>query len=323
MLRGNRPRRRAKGKLLTVLMSLNKLLSENNRYNFKKTKVVSDATRVNRARFLETCFRDLHDFGYKLKNVTGFKERHFIRLLQKWQDDEVTFPAIVNRISILKTFCRWIEKEGLIRPMEYYFDDTSVLKRSVKTRVDKTLSGNGICIAEFLARVYAEDPNVGIQLELQLAFSLRPQEAWLLKPIAADNGTYLDIAWGTKGGRHRTHPIDTESRRDVLERAKALATGPSGSTIPEEYTLGQWEKHYYYIMKKCGITRKNGFTSYYIRHEGANRYYEELTGVPSPIKRQGQEDKYQIDKELDDYARQKVAERLGHARKQISDAYIG
>ena len=55
-----------------------------------------------------------------------------------------------------------------------------------------------------------------MQLELQRAFGLRMREAALLKVHAADKGAYLAVNWGTKGGRDRVIPIETDYQRDVL-----------------------------------------------------------------------------------------------------------
>ncbi len=325
MAQRNSRRKPVKGKLKTLLMSLNDVLRQHNRYNFDGTKIVSGKTRWSRAGFYEKTFRDLFELGYRLRHVKGFKEKHFIALLGKWIEDEVSYSTIVNRISMVKTFCTWINKQGLVRPMEYYFEDPSVLSRPAKTSVDKSLSGQGVDVAALVEKLRQLDPHVAIQFELQRMFGLRVRESWLLRPIAADRGEYLDIAWGTKGGRHRTHPISTTERRELLERAKQMVNKMSGSMVPQNYKLEQWGNHYYYILKRAGVCRKNGFTSHSNRHEAANEYYQELTGSPSPIKKNKSTESSSsiVDKELDEYARLEVAERLGHSRKQITGAYIG
>ena len=84
--------------------------------------------------------------------------------------------------------------------------------------------------------------------QLQRAFGLRMREAALLKFHAADKGAYLAVNWGTKGGRDRVIPIETDYQH--------------------------------------GISRKKGITSHSLGHERLNEIYHHITGQLSPVKNQ-------------------------------------
>lgn len=136
----------------------------------------------------------------------------------------------------------------------------------------------------------------------------------------ADHGGYIDVCWGTKGGHDRTVPIETEMERKILDKAKAMANPRSGSIIPKEYNLSQWENHYYYVVRKAGLSREEGITSHGLRHEKANAWYKEQTGNASPVTGGNIHDVAFL---VDDVARKDISERLGHSRKAISGAYLG
>jgi hypothetical protein len=71
------------------------------------------------------------------------------------------------------------------------------------------------------------------------------------------------------------------------------------------------------VLRCCGITRKDGIVAHGLRHGYANRPYQDLTGVPTPV-RGGM-----AEAETDSQAREQVAEELGHGRTQITKAYCG
>lgn len=91
--------------------------------------------------------------------------------------------------------------------------------------------------------------------------------------------------------------------------------------IPAMYNFKQWRNHYYYVCHESGISRKNGITSHGLRHERLNEIYQEITGQKSPIKKI--EGRGPVDKNLDEIARQEIAETAGHSRASISVAYVG
>ena len=165
-----------------------------------------------------------------------------------------------------------------------------------------------------LTALHTQDPHVALQLELQRAFGLRMREAALLKVHAADKGAYLAVNWGTKGGRDRVIPIETDDQRDVLHRAKALITNKRNSLIPDNYNFKQWKNHYYYICHQHGISRKEGITSHGLRHERLNEIYHNITGQLSPVKNQNHQ---KVNASLDQGLARKLSRSLGIRAYQL------
>lgn len=300
--------------------TLNIILKSHNKAAATGGKAVSYATQEARREILEQGFHDLRALGFKLPDVKGFKERHMTALGHGWEAKGLSAATIQNRISIFRIFAEWIGKTGMIRGSENYVKNPESVERHLVTKTDKTWSGKNETLENKLEQIQTQDKHVAIQLELQRAFGLRMKEAALLKPHMADRENYLAVNWGTKGGRDRVIPIQTDYQRDVLKRVKSLVTNPNYSTTPKTYNFMQWKNHYYYICHQVGISRKDGITSHGLRHERLNEIYQEITGQLSPIK---DEELNKVNSTLDHIARQEIAEVAGHSRESISGTYIG
>lgn len=310
-----------KGPLKKIIRDLYRVLGKHNRYDARGRKVVSYATQAQRQNVLEIFLRDLYGLGYQPVNVRSLREKHIAAVVGQWEKSKLSPATMTTRLSILRTFFGWIGKHGILQDRMKYLRDPASIKRSYVTRIDKSWSHKRIDINAKFAEVDKHDKVVGLQLRLQVAFGLRPKEAWLLRPHMADKGSYLVVAWGTKGRRDRANtPIDSEEKRALLRSARQYAASPNDSTIPKAYTLKSWRAHFYYICRLCGISREDGIVAHGLRHEYANNKYQALTGQPSPV-RGG--DPRQLDRALESAARMDIAEDLGHSREAIVGAYIG
>lgn len=287
-------------------------------------KAVSFATQAARQEILEKGFKELRGLNYKLEDVRHFKERHMMALAHAWEAKGLSASTIQNRISVFRVFSEWIGKVGMIRGSEHYVKNPQSVERHLVAQKDKTWSGQQKNLSDILPKLQIQDPHVSMQLELQRAFGLRMREAALLKIHQADKETYLAVNWGTKGGRDRIISIQTEYQRDVLARAKLLVANKIHSLIPANFNFKQWKNHYYYICHQHGISRKDGITSHGLRHERLNEIYQEITSQNSPIKSHDNNRlKISTNSELDQIARQEIAETAGHSRPSITSAYIG
>lgn len=211
----------------------------------------------------------------------------------------------------------------MIRGSEHYVKNPQSVMRHCVAQYDKTWSGQEKNLADKLANLQAQDVAVAMQLELQRAFGLRMREAALLKVHQADQGAYLAVNWGTKGGRDRVITIQTDYQRDVLQRVKTLIVRKTDSLIPKGCSFKQWKNHYYYVCRENSISRKDGITSHGLRHERLNEIYQTITGQASPIKTKNDQENYPVNPQLDQIARQEIAEVAGHSRPSIASAYIG
>ncbi|HVV69027.1 MAG TPA: integrase domain-containing protein [Gammaproteobacteria bacterium] len=264
-------------------------------------------------------FKELRELGYKLDDVDGFKEWHIMALGHIWEAKKLSASTIQNRISTFRVFAEWIGKPGMIRSSENYVKHPESVTRHLAAQIDKTWSSQQQDLKHKLNAIQMQDKFIALQLELQRAFGLRMKEAALLNPHGADKMNYLAVNWGTKGGRDRIIPITTEYQRTVLAQAKALISNRSHSMIPAKYSYKQWRNHYYYICRQHGISRKDGITSHGLRHERLNEIYQSITGQEGPLKNNNAE----INRQLDQTARQEIAEVAGHSRPAIASAYVG
>ncbi len=279
--------------------------------------VASFATQDKRADVLYAGFARLRELNFRVEAVTSLRGKHIEVLAKDWEARGLSASTLQNNLSIFRTFTEWIGKAGMVRGIEHYLGSGTAARSSI-AREDKSWSGRGVDIAAKIEQVRQKDAQVALQLELQRAFGLRAREAMQLRPHLADKGAYLSITHGTKGGRDRVELIRTAEQRALLEQAKTFCATRSSSTSDPYRKLSQWKNHYYLVVRSCGITRNDGFTSHGLRHQYAQERYQELTGVDSPVRGGAQ-----IDRESDHAARQVIAEELGHSREGITSHYLG
>ncbi len=284
-----------------------------------RKKMVGQRTIKIRMEVIFGAFRDLNTLGYKLQGAHNLREKHVHALGRLWEAEGQTAGTIENKISVLRTFARWIGKPNMVKESVNYVERPESVRRTYATTEDKTWTGKGQEPEMVIGQVKREDMVVGVQLELQHAFGMRRRESWMFRPHLDDKGTHIAIILGTKNKRPRSTPIETAEQREVVERAKQFADKVHSSTIPQKYTLLEWENHYTYILRKCGITRAElGITSHGLRHEYVNEQWEVLAGSPSPIKG-GEKGALSEDEEL--RVRHDLSQRVGHSRASIVSAY--
>jgi hypothetical protein len=162
------------------------------------------------------------------------------------------------------------------------------------------------------------DEYVRMSLELQREFGLRREEAIKIRLVLADKGDmlWLKPSW-TKGGRAREIPIRTGAKRDILDKARALAG--KGSLIPAEKDYKQQKNRYEGQCIRAGLSKMHG-----LRHAYAQRRFEEIAGFPAPLavgpKRA---DLTNDQRALDKKARAVITNELGHERERITVTYLG
>ena len=153
---------------------------------------------------------------------------------------------------------------------------------------------------------------------LQQAFGLRREESIKFIPSYADKGHYIRLkgSW-TKGGRPRKIPITHCSQRELLDDVKRIAKG--GSLIPKAKLYRHQLSNYDDTTQRLGFRNLHG-----LRHGYAQRRYEVMTGWKcpkngGPTSRQMTEQEYAVDQR----ARLKVSQELGHNRIEITRTYLG
>ena len=261
--------------------------------------------------------------GFMIQSLSALKERHIEFLLSHWVAEGHARGTIENKLSYLGALAQWLGKGNLIKDSSQYPQLADLPHRSGTTLVDKSWEAIGLDAHQKIALIAKENTNVGIQLALQITFGLRTEESMLLRPhdvvMRRSNQVYLMISDGTKGGRPRRVNVKDEADLAIIDLAQQFINKKSRTTIPEEYTLREWQNKYYYLLKKHGFTKKAlGVTAHGLRHQYLQTLYEELTGHVSPV-RGGDQPAPDVLAQ----ARQIITEHAGHSRLSKANAYIG
>lgn len=290
-----------------------------------RAKPVSNRTLYERERALFSCMHQLHGLGYDLRSVHNLKEKHIAALMSAWDKEGLSPGTIANYLAALRALAKWIGKAGLVKPATAYVDPGRV-KRRVAAMRDKSWSAAGVDARAMIAQIKAFDPRVGMQAEIIHAFGLRREEAVQFKPHRVDEGGVLRVRDGTKGGRERMVPVESAYQREVLARAKAMAPRFHDHIGRPGRTLEQALNRFSYVMRKLGLTKEAlGVTAHGLRHQRLNDIYEEVAGVPSPVRQieAGNKTLVRGDPYKEAQARQKVTVIAGHGRHSITTAYTG
>ena len=284
-------------------------------------KVVSNATIEKRWQVIKQVFAELRKDGYRLESPMSFRNRHMEHLVKKWEARGLSASTIQLRVSIMRTFSEWIGKPGMILAPERYLENRASGERSYVATEDKSWDAKNVDAEEIIRQLEKDDVYVAAQLKAILAFGLRRKEAVMLRPHRADKGSFLAVNDGTKGGRDRTVLIDTPVKRAVIDQLKAFVKTHDGHLGSPHRTLSQNLDKVTNAIRKFGINKKElGVTLHGLRHQYLNDRYEEIAGVPSPVR--GGE--ITPDNHAAVVAARSVcAEEAGHTRLSITTAYYG
>jgi len=247
--------------------------------------------------------------GLKLKNL---KRKHIQYVLEQWKNHK----SIKSELAHIRWLLRKLNKETLL-PCDNR--SLGIGRRSTVATKNKSWIGR-IDIQQKIEEVRKIDERVALALELCVKFGLRMKEAAIFRPHENIKDGYIEIVFGTKGGRKREVKILTEEQRTLLETLKSRI--PRGrSLVPAGWTLKQFKNRFYYVCRSCGISRKNMITVHGLRHTYACKRYIELTSSAPPVL---QDNPQRIqDKEEDLRAREQIAKELGHGRSSVTSAYLG
>jgi integrase len=271
---------------------------------------------------LRKCVNDLARVNRRVQNISEFGRSHVQALVALWERDDASVAYMQNLLTALRRLCLWIGKPDAAPRIAFLVSDPLKGRRSYAAAVPRTLSAKGVDPQALCDEMEKYCPVTALQMRLMDAFGLRVEEAVMFRPAIADKGQHIVVSYGTKGGRSRVVPVETVLQREMLERAKAMASDNAKGVLAAKprMKLHQAINHFRYLCKKkIGLTKKDlGCTPHGFRHEYANKIYQQLTGVASPVLGGPQIDRAaHLAAELD------VSERLGHARGEAAKAYIG
>ncbi|MEC5407906.1 integrase domain-containing protein [Paraburkholderia sp. MPAMCS5] len=290
-----------------------------------KTRVTSNAISIKTQKYrvlsLVAGFRELRKGGFAIQSPWNLAEKHIGYLVNLWVNEKEQSPGTVeNKLTYWRTLAAWMKKHQLVGTMDDYIKRPEGYRRYYVAQEDKSWEAAKVELDDVISRLCERDRWVAIQVELQAAFGLRAQESMLLRPLQCLRVSgHLQVIDGTKGGRPRIVPIDAEWQYEVLIRAARLSNPRTGSMIPEPWPLKKWYRHFYHVLQKEGITRgAKGVTVHGLRHAYLQKMYEQITGVPAPIKRPD----HRPDPALHQAAMQRLVEAAGHSLAAKATAYI-
>lgn len=313
---------------------LSAFINLHNAKHSTKDKGVSLKTMEDRRRFYFGFFNELRrETRFKIE-PRQLRGRHIEEMVKRWVERGLATATIHNYLSFLRTFAEWLGKPGMVRePAFYVGPDSPHAHRHQVAITDKSWTEKGIDIEALIEKVAQTDMWVGLQLELCHRFGLRPKEARHFRPHDAERTrgqanpadaaahreckSFVRFEHGTKGGRPRDVPVTTDEQSKLLGRLRFLVP-PGGYVGRPDKTAKQNQHHFYYVLRRHGITRKDlGVVAHGLRHQLANDHFEEHAGVPSPV-RGGN-----VPAEVMADAGHRVARLLGHARERAASFYIG
>ena len=262
-------------------------------------KTVSHKTRQERAQFLRRFFCDLKQkAGFKtVPDPRNLGQKHIHAMVQVWQQAHLAPATIQTYLSFLRGLAMWMGKHGFVRKPGHYGLSLEDYQRHESARRDKSWSAQGIDAEAVIAEVCKFDLRVGASLRLMSALGLRRKESVQFRPFQhvmpfsetglPENQQQADrYAWVKgKGGRVRWIPLDSPVHLAALEFAQGVVDSRDAHMGDPRRDLKRNLRRLDYVLEKFGITlRKRGATGHGLRHEVLNDAYEDITGVPSPVR---------------------------------------
>lgn len=282
-------------------------------------KVASNKTQADRAAFLFKFFHDMRSMGYAV-SPHNIKQKHVQAACEHYESQNLSPATLQTYLMHLRVFCRWIGKHGMVGKTAECFSAPDVAKRVYAAQEDKSWSGNGVDVKAKLAEIKSAHPVLYMQLLMESAFGIRCKEAICLRPYIHFDEDNLHLVDGTKNGKQRTIPIETDYQRQAVKEVKDYVGRTTNRLITPGNTLKQEQSLYYRLMGKYGLTKNGlGVTGHGLRHEFAHAFMESYGLVP-PVKG-GEAD--QMEDEIEQDIKMEVSKRLGHNRTGITAAYYG
>lgn len=282
--------------------------------------VVGNYTRFARPRFLASFIRELRRQGYHPQFLHRLTKKHVKVVTDAWVRQGLAIRTIQTRLAAVRMLFSWFNRDAAMPPNSKLLPAHMRRVTTYATR-DKSWTAQCLDVFEIAKLLHGRDLWIGFSLRLQRLFGLRVKESCLINPHEADLGTGLWAGWGTKNGRKRLIPIETEAQRELLDELKAFVS--PGQSLISAVSFGTWEqardRYDQVIGREFEITRKGaGVVSHGLRCEYLCWVYFQITGELPPVQGGGL-----VPYELDIRARREVARRAGHNRYYAASAYLG
>lgn len=223
------------------------------------------------------------------------------------------YLSAINTVMDLAAKGRW---KGVSPTLDCKIPQRSFVRTTVPSSLDRARYSLGI--DEVRAQLGERAAAI---VCLCREFGFRSKEASLFDARSAAEkakiGGYLVISAGTKGGRDRTLPILNIEQLAAINLAASVQSNDK-SLIPIDQDWRIWREGYLRDIRELIQKTLNATGLHDLRAAYACERYKLLTGCDAPVT--GSSRAQFID---DQMARQTISEELGHARLQISNAYVG
>jgi integrase len=287
-----------------------------------RKRVASIGTHKAYKDHLSGTIKGLRAMNINIVNLDELTTKQLRHLFQEYEKQGRSAGWMANVNTALRRFGIWIGRPELCPVLEQMVTSPESAKRVHSALNPKDWGKVGVDLELAIQRVEEMCEITGLQLRLADAFGVRMQEFIMFRVHRSlKMPGYLEVVDGTKGGRRRSVPIETDQQRELLERAKAIADENKYGLLMAQpgRSLRQAIYHAYYLLKKAGITKEAmGVTPHGLRHGYACKIYKQLTGEDAPVMGGGL-----VDPITHKWAIEEITDRLGHSRKDIVSAYIG
>ncbi|MGX7002324.1 site-specific integrase [Caballeronia sp. KNU42] len=265
----------------------------------------------------------------RIEAPQNLSDKHIRALVRYWYQQGKKPKTMIGDLSVWRKFAGWIGKPNLVLKLQDYLPEVPAAELVVNAAASKSKSWSqsGIDTEAKINEAFLMDRRFGLMLMVQLVFGLRMKEALCLKPHKADHGNGLKVygSDGPKGSRERLIEIEHEEQRIMLDALKGFTTvrgrlGWDKTGHGKPATLKSNIQHYYYCLRKIGITKKNAD----VCGHGLRAEYAENCAIAKgllPATLGGTAD--QMPKEEVEHILMQVSENLGHSRTQITASYFG
>ena len=284
----------------------------------------SRKTRDDRRQLYFLMMAQLWDKGFKVRKLESLAGKHVQFLMTLWHSQKVAARTLHTRLSMIKHLCESLGKLNVVRPIHEYLPEDAI-RRSNVAKESKSWESKNVDPLEIIDLARTIDERLAVILAMQHFFGLRVKESIEFRPAQAlvEDGKTIEVFLGTKGGRVRRVPIETDDQQDVFDWARRLAaTGNSKRLRWTDCTWKQAQNRFYNLVRKrLGITGKlKGITAHGLRHGYAQRRYRQQTGLPTPVEGGALG---RIDRETHMTASLGVSRELGHGRHDVVGSYCG
>ena len=285
----------------------------------------SRKTKDERRQFYLQMTAQLWELKFRIRKLESLAGKHVEALMKHWHQQGVAASSLHTRRSMMNHLCNSLGKKNVVQDITDYLPADEV-RRNTICKESKAWEAKKVDPLEIIDLARTIDERLAVILAMQHFFGLRVKESIELRPANAlvENNTVLEIHEGTKGGKPRHVPIETDDQMDVVEWARRVAA--KGNTKRLRWTDRTWKqaqnRFYHLVRYRLGITGKlMGITAHGLRHGYAHRRYRQETGgLASPVEG-GAIGK--IDRATHQAASITVSRALGHGRIDVTPSYYG